>query len=116
LKVYIIELYLLPELKEQGDVIMSDVNIFLIKQNMDVNDDGSTVVTCPECDNEITVAFSNVADDSMALVEYIECPLCNRHLDQVHPSQALNTKIADYVAKELLKGLKLDLNKGLSKN
>ncbi|WP_340820560.1 hypothetical protein [Methanolobus sp. WCC4] len=93
---------------------MSEVNVFHIKENMDVNDDGSTDVTCPECENEITVAFSNVADDSMALIEAIACPACNCTLDQVHPSESLNKKIADHVAKELLKGLELDLGKALS--
>ncbi|MEZ5336435.1 MAG: hypothetical protein R2741_15015 [Methanolobus sp.] len=94
---------------------MSDVNVFHIKENMDIDDDGSAVVTCPECENEITVLFSNVADDSMALVECMECPACNRELDQVHPSEALNKKIADHVAKELLKGLEIDLGNALSK-
>ena len=94
---------------------MSEVNVFRIKENMDVNDDGCTVVTCPECEAEITVLYTNIADDSMALSECMECPACNSILDQVHPSESLNKKIADHVAKELLNGLELDLNKALSK-
>ncbi|MDK2825410.1 hypothetical protein SAMN04488589_1000 [Methanolobus vulcani] len=94
---------------------MSDVNVFYIKENMDVNDDGTTIVTCPECESEISVPISNVLDDSMALAECIDCPVCNKTLDQVHPSENLNKKIADHVAKELLKGLELDLGKVLSK-
>ncbi|MDK2939611.1 MAG: hypothetical protein PWQ51_1776 [Methanolobus sp.] len=94
---------------------MSDVNIFHIKENLDVNDDGTTIVTCPECENEISVAFCNIVDDSMALAECIDCPVCNKTLDQVHPSESLNKKIADHVAKELLKGLELDLSSVLSK-
>ncbi|TQD25228.1 hypothetical protein [Methanolobus vulcani] len=94
---------------------MSDVNVFHIKENMDVDDDGNIIVTCPECENEISMPFSNILDDSMALVEYTDCPVCHKTLDQVHPSESLNKKIADHVAKELLNGLELDLGKLLSK-
>lgn len=94
---------------------MSDINVFHIKENMDVNEDGSTLVTCPECESGISVAFSNIADDSMTLVENMECPYCKSNLDQVHPSESLNKKIADHVAKELLKGLEIDLGSALSK-
>nr|WP_321497536.1 hypothetical protein [uncultured Methanolobus sp.] len=94
---------------------MSDINIFHIKENMDVNDDGSTIVACPQCEAEICVEYSNIADDSMALIECVDCPICNNTLDQVHPSEILNKKIADHVARELLKGLELDLGKALSK-
>ncbi|WMW21204.1 hypothetical protein RE476_07245 [Methanolobus mangrovi] len=88
---------------------MDDLKVFNIKLNMDVNDDGSTLVTCPECEGEINVVFSNVVDDSMALAECVVCPLCNSRLDQVHPSEALIGKIADHVARELLKSLERDL-------
>lgn len=94
---------------------MSDADIFHIKENMDVNGDGSTVVTCPECENEITIVYSNIADDSMALVDCIKCPACNSNLDQVHPSQALNKKIADHVAKILLKDLHKEFGKSFTK-
>ncbi|MBP1909331.1 hypothetical protein [Methanolobus bombayensis] len=94
---------------------MSEVNVFRIKENMDIDDDGSTVVACPECEAEIKVLYSNIADDSMALVEFMECPVCHINLGQVHPSEALNKKIADHVAKELLNGLELDLSNALSK-
>ena len=90
-------------------IIMSDVNVFYIKENMDVNDDGTTIVTCPECENEISMTFSNILDDSMALVMSIDCPVCHKNLDQVHPSESLNKKIADHVAKELLKDLQKQL-------
>ncbi|GEM_PF-5104756 len=93
---------------------MDDVKVFNIKLNMDVNDDGGTLVTCPECEGEINVAFSNVVDDSMALSECVVCPLCNSSLDQVHPSEALNNKIADHVIKELLKDF--EKNRGLTFN
>lgn len=94
---------------------MSEVNVFHIKENMDVSDEGITVVTCPECEAEINIAFSNVADDSMALVECIQCPACSKTLDQVHPSEELNRKIADHVAKELLKDLQIGSLRSLTK-
>ncbi|SFM84067.1 hypothetical protein [Methanolobus profundi] len=88
---------------------MSKVEVFHIKENMDVGPGGETLVTCPDCEGEITISFSNVVDDSMALYECIECPLCNNNLDQVHPSEALNRKIADHVARELLKDIQKQL-------
>ncbi len=88
---------------------MDNQKAFNLKSNMDVNDDGNTLVACPECESEINVAFSNIADDSMLLAECIVCPFCNSDLDQVHPSKATTKKIADYVEKEMLKDLEKEL-------
>ncbi len=88
---------------------MDDQKVFNLKSNMDVKDDGSALVTCPECESEINVVFSNIVDEGLVLGECIICPLCGASLDQVHPSKATTKKIADYVEKEMLK----DLEKGL---
>ncbi len=95
---------------------MNKAEVFHIKQNMDVDGNGNTLVRCPQCENEIIVTFSNIADDSMSLAEFIECPVCNSILDQVHPSESLNKNIADHVTKQLLKGTELDIGNVFSKS
>ncbi len=96
---------------------MEDRKTYRIKRDVEIDDDGNTLVTCPMCEKEINVAFSNIIGENMALGESVTCPSCNSTLDQVHPpkkitEQALKAmrKDADYEIerelKKMLKGLK----------
>ncbi len=59
------------------------------------------LATCPECKEDIEVAFANIINDDLVLEESIICPCCNKLLDHVHSSKKMSKK--EYVNKEATK-------------
>lgn len=70
------------------------------------------LAACPECKEDIEVAFANIINDDLALEESIICPGCNRILNQVCPKK-LSTK--EYVNRETAKDVQKEIERMLDK-
>lgn len=70
------------------------------------------LAACPECKEEIEVAFANIINDDLALEESIICPCCNKLLDHVNSSK-MNKK--EYASTKVVKDVNGEIQRMLQK-
>ena len=94
---------------------MKDMMNFRVKVNVEIDEEGNISSVCPECRDEIKVAFENIKDENLTLIENITCPLCSKEISQVYPSsdsmKQILTEIKGDVVGEVEKELKNVLKK-----
>lgn len=71
------------------------------------------LAACPECKEDIKVAFANIIIDDLALEESIICPCCNKLLDHVHSSKKMSKK--EYVSTIVAKDVNGEIQRMLDK-
>jgi len=59
------------------------------------------LAVCPECKEDVEVAFANIINDDLVLEESIICPHCNKWLDHVDKSKKMGKN--EYVSKAAAK-------------
>ncbi|WP_406660925.1 hypothetical protein V7O66_13960 [Methanolobus sp. ZRKC3] len=79
---------------------------YKFKIDVEIDDNGNSTMACPECGNEIDVAFENIVDENLALGESIVCPFCNQTLNQVHPPKKATEHIMDEIGKDVMDEIK----------
>jgi uncharacterized protein YbaR (Trm112 family) len=71
------------------------------------------LVACPECKEDIEVAFAKIINDDLALEESIVCPCCNKLINHVHRSNKMSKK--EYVNKGAVKDINGEIQRMLDK-
>lgn len=71
------------------------------------------LAVCPNCKEDIEVAFANIINDDLALEECIICPCCNKLLDHVHISKKMSKK--EYTSKAAVKDVNGEIQRMLDK-
>jgi rubredoxin len=85
---------------KNGDGVTRKIKV---EVNLKVDESGNFEAVCPECKEKIKVAFDNIKDERFALKENIVCPLCDKELIQVFPSETMWKQIEQKAADDILK-------------
>ena len=88
---------------------------FRVKVNVEIDEEGNISAVCPECRDEIKVAFENIKDENLTLIENITCPLCSKEISQVYPSSDSMKQILTEIKGDVVGEVETELKNVLKK-